>query len=259
METKKICNTCGEEKPLKEFYTRKNTKDGRRGTCKNCYNFKRRASSTKVSEIQLKRDQLVSVIDEYMISEKIRLDEIETHLKKFSEIRENIMFPPTNIIKIVEENILKNHNFIIKEAAIRSKLQLFLNNKKNINNIEIVIIREKESFHDNDINLINVILPQEIKLKKNEIKEFLEFLVTTDGPEFNKIIIKVDRKKIKNSMRLIKLSYHKLSIEHSDIKKDDISINFKKFWSITWPSKFSINKEKAIEIRKYVTDSLLNE
>ena len=32
----KICATCGENKPLNDYYKRKGTKDGRESACKNC-------------------------------------------------------------------------------------------------------------------------------------------------------------------------------------------------------------------------------
>src|SRR5262245_36882243 len=33
----KLCNKCGEEKPLEEFYTRRNTGDGYMNWCKECH------------------------------------------------------------------------------------------------------------------------------------------------------------------------------------------------------------------------------
>lgn len=43
METK-VCITCGEEKPLSEFWARKGTKDGKSPQCKSClYKIRKRS------------------------------------------------------------------------------------------------------------------------------------------------------------------------------------------------------------------------
>ena len=48
--SKKVCNTCKIEKPLSEFEPRHDSKDGRRGECRDCHNEKKRIRYSKNPE-----------------------------------------------------------------------------------------------------------------------------------------------------------------------------------------------------------------
>lgn len=47
----KVCKTCGDEKPLDDFYRHATTRDGRDGSCKSCLVEKRRARRQRFSEL----------------------------------------------------------------------------------------------------------------------------------------------------------------------------------------------------------------
>ena len=56
----KICNKCGIEKPLSEFYNRSATKDKKTTYCKACITVYQRGYCKKIHEMRERADMLVA-------------------------------------------------------------------------------------------------------------------------------------------------------------------------------------------------------
>src|SRR6185437_16898449 len=132
---KKMCNQCGEAKPLSEFPVDKSLKDNHRGICKVCYNSSRtvvrRTNTKKEDEISVSLSQFPTEYQSFAkhainLLQKIdRIDDSDVEfLDNFGEKCQNfsqeIKYPPTNTFTICESTMKDCRTTEINISAIHS-------------------------------------------------------------------------------------------------------------------------------------------
>lgn len=117
----KICTKCGIEKPLSEFYNRKQTKDGKRSACKDCINFsnKKWINENREKYSQYQRKYLKENKEHFAgLRKKYRKENPERYSeygkKHYCENREKRILKSRNWY-------LKNKDKVVKRTIKRNK------------------------------------------------------------------------------------------------------------------------------------------
>jgi hypothetical protein len=187
----KICNDCGEEKPLDEFPRDSSRSDNCRNVCKNCYsNLRKKARIIRQKKNAIPKTQTIKVINPileefYELQQKVAeaTSSLKNIYKDGLEVLDvcRIMYemsqkhrnPPSNIFDIPEQKLKNKSDTKNNITLIKSLLALFLAQKRNLYNIEIKI-RTDEDYQDND--KLVVTLPVEVLLTFEEKREFLNII-----------------------------------------------------------------------------------
>jgi hypothetical protein len=266
-EQYKICLECGEEKSSNEFPADKRAKDGRRNKCSFCHNKYIRSlrkigveenlvkSSTKfTSELDTFRREIKYFSDSFDKSDELDIDFISSFLEKAAKFHEIARFPPINKFNICDLGIEGGGPLFTNISIISSKLTIFFAMRKNITEVNIKILQD-ERYNKN--HKLEIILPKDILLTRNEIKEFEDSLfplsvkkgknfieINEDGVDLSPMT-----KEVPNLVRDIILKNCGLEINPIKVK-----ISYQNMDNITvkWEKKYLIDDDVIQKIKEEI-------
>jgi hypothetical protein len=207
-EQQKKCNTCGEEKILEEFHRDNHARDGRKNRCKICQKELTKNKSPPTFPIQQFPSGKPSP-DPYefrkkLITEVVELlndpddEDEEVGIKKFQDffaevltLREDVRKDPKSELSLVGDNLnfAWNDNFSIAETFLRSKLNEFLNKRKNVRNASYNIL-QGENFPTT--KNITIELRRGLKFTASEVREFKKSIYKDGEEKFSHIDLELD-------------------------------------------------------------------
>jgi hypothetical protein len=265
----KTCHRCGKNRKFSEFYRDKTKKDGYRACCKKCYS--KQKDSTQNKEIlkendpyQLRLDELYREFLEFYNSAKKLEDMNEDSLEDFGSRCLNayreIKYAPTNIFELCEFNIPGSDRYS-KIVVIKSKLSLFLMQKKGIMNAEINV----KAGHKNKINgeLTIKIESSGAKLTHGEIEDFRDIVRgITKEIEISEILIKeegVNIFQLTHSLVVIVIDFLRIDCGNT-IKKSSLIISYgdgDDSMKIIWPKEYAISPSELEKLYEKITDFIV--
>jgi hypothetical protein len=263
----KNCNSCGERKNLAEFPVHKGYKDGHRGECKVCYNIKQRdlrkkdIVDNKVVKEESEFDKLQKDLKNICLSlnkAEIGKDLVENIGNRILTVNKNALNPPTNSFLICEKSLKNCGSTEVNISKVRSELDLFLVNKKELMHITYPIALSNS--YEMDCSL-RITLPDDVKLTCEEIDEFRRSLIS--GPP-QKVVwstelciedIDVDQFG-KEYQSLVCKFLSKFGLITSI---SSVYIQYPKYdrVKLLWPKKFAISEQNVIELKKYILEYII--
>jgi hypothetical protein len=169
LSTKK-CFRCGVDKALDQFGTDNRSKDGVRGTCKDCRN----PTTPIIMKELTERDKFIEKAKSIPKLLESDIPDIKHARNVFEECVsyfEKSGYPPTNKFRVCPFDMVDLGSSIANSNFIKSKLGILLSSK-GVDPIKISIETNRDSDYERT-HIIHVVLPEEIKLESEEINEFI--------------------------------------------------------------------------------------
>jgi len=193
----KLCNACGIDKNLDEFYTDSTKRDGRKNICKECGRLKFRVRRKTINTPEdvgslsfAKIRELIFDITEIPIR-KTCLSQRDAD--KISDICKQIINISSGSNEflidefLIDENVMKHKGDQKNNiAVITSKIKLFLAIKKQLFDVSVSV--EKHICKERS-KLLLVTLPQGVFLNKEELEEFYNDVLIPNEQLFTECIV----------------------------------------------------------------------
>ena len=260
----KVCSKCGEEKSIEDFHIDKGKKDGRRNECRSC---RKDISKSSRSVKKVEKHEVVPDLSEEEKFEKQLEEFIKTYKTEYSnkeflsfvekkvlKSREGLIHPPTNKFIVSLHKYSEAGCVLEGMKALKSQLLLYLHTVKKISNVDIEVILGPN--FEWDENLI-VLLPEDIKLTKKEINDFITKGKNTE--KYHSINFNIDDEELSRcisesaNMMIEYISCYfgkKVETSKIPIKRLLIGNNI----IIKWPSIYSIGANDIEYIKKKILE-----